>query len=173
MAKERKDLFNWKGAGVTLVGDPVKPGDQAPDATLTAQDLSDVALSKWADKIRVLNVVPSLDTAVCDQQTKRFNSEAITWGDKVVVLTISMDLPFAQKRWCGATGSDKVVTLSDYRLRDFGDKWGLYVKEKGLLARSVWVIDTKGIVNLAQITRDVGELPNFDAAIEAVRGLTR
>ena len=171
MATERNDIYAWKGNPVTLVGNPVNAGDKAPDATLTAGDLSDAKLGNWADRVRVLNVVPSLDTPICDVQTKKFNEEAGAWGDKAVVLTISMDLPFAQKRWCAATDSGNVVTLSDFRLRDFGEQYGVYVKDKGLLARSVFVIDQNGDVKHAEITKDIGVEPDYAAVVEAVKSL--
>jgi len=173
MPTERKDIYQWKGTFMTLVGNPIKVGDQAPEATLTANDLSDAKLGNWASKVRVISVVTSLDTGVCDTQTKKFNTEIGKFGDKAVLLTISMDLPFAQKRWCGAADAKNVVTLSDFRLREFGEKWGLYVKEKGLLARSVFVVDQKGIIKHAEITKDATIEPSYDAALETVRGLTK
>jgi thioredoxin-dependent peroxiredoxin len=170
---ERSNIFTWKDKPVTLVGTPVKVGDRAPDAVVTANDLTDVPLSKWKSRIRVISSVPSLDTPVCNIQTRHFNEAAAAWGDNVIVLTISMDLPFAQKRWCGAAGVDRVVTLSDYKLREFGNSWGLYVKEYGLLARAVHVVDRDGIVRYLEITKDVGLEPSYDAALKVVASLTQ
>lgn len=171
MATERSDITQFKGTPVTLVGDPVSEGDTAPNATLVGGDMADVNLEQWSNKVRVLNVVPSLDTPVCDAQTRRFNEEAAQWGDKAVVLTISMDLPFAQKRWCAATGSENVVALSDFRARDFGEKFGMYIKELGLLARGTFVVDAEGTIKHAAITPEIGEHPDYDAVTATVKTL--
>jgi thiol peroxidase len=170
---ERNDKFTWRKQPVTLVGNPVGVGDRAPDAMVTGADLTDTPLSKWKGKIRIISSVPSLDTPVCDVQTRRFNEAAALWGDKAVVLTVSMDLPFAQSRWCGVTGADNVVTLSDYKLREFGQNWGLYIKEKGLLARAVYVVDGDGIVRYGEITKDVGDHPSYEAALKVVESLVQ
>ncbi len=143
-----------KGNPVTLLGNDVAVGQSAPDCTLVANDLSEFKLSSLKGKKVILSVVPSLDTAVCDLQTKRFNKEATALGNDVVVLTISMDLPFAQKRWCGAAGVDRVRTLSDYRDAAFGKAYGVLIGSAPLLrllARSIFVVDVKGILRYYEI----------------------
>jgi thiol peroxidase len=117
----------------------------------------------------ILSTVPSLDTPVCDKETRQFNERASALGEGAVVLTVSMDLPFAQKRWCGAAGVDRVVTLSDSKLREVGSRYGLRIRENGLLARAVTVIDAKGIVRYQQIVPDVTLEPDYDAAIAAAK----
>jgi thiol peroxidase len=119
----------------------------------------------------VISAVPSLDTPVCDMETRRFNSEAAKLSDDIVILTISMDLPFAQKRWCGAAGVDKVVTLSDHREAEFGKAYGVLIKELRLLARAVFVIDAEGVVRYVQLVNEVAEEPDYDAVISAAKNL--
>ena len=148
---ERTGLVTLRGNPVTLVGNAVKVGDNAPDATLKGAGLKDVKLSEYKGKVVILSVVPSLDTPVCDLQSRRFNKEAGTLGDKAAVLTVSMDLPMAQARWCGAADAKNIVTLSDYKDRQFGQAWGLYMKENGLLARAVYVVDKAGIIRMKHI----------------------
>jgi len=158
-----------KGAPVTLVGNEVQVGQSAPDCTLTANDLSDFQLSSLKGKKVILSVVPSLDTAVCDLQTKRFNQEAANLGDDVTILTISMDLPFAQKRWCGATGSDQIVTLSDYQNAAFGQAYGILIEGLRLLARAVFIVDANGDLQYKQIVPEITEEPNYDEVLEAIK----
>src|ERR1700690_3808716 len=146
---ERIGAITMKGNPLTLTGHEIKVGDQAPDVTLVANDLSEVKLSSFEGKKIILSVVPSLDTPVCDLQTKRFNQEASMLKD-VVVLTVSKDLPFAQKRWCGAAGASSVKTLSDYR-GNFGETYGVLIKGLNLLARCIFVIDASGKVNYIQL----------------------
>ncbi|MBN1269648.1 MAG: thiol peroxidase [Kiritimatiellae bacterium] len=159
------------GTPHSLSGHPVKVGEKAPDAELTANDLSPVKLSSYRGRIRILSVVGSLDTSVCDTQTRRFNQEAARLGDDVVILTISMDLPFAQKRWCGAAGVDKVVTLSDHRTASFGQAYGVLVEDVRLLARAIFVIDAQDIVRHVQIVKELSHEPDYDAVLAAVRKL--
>src|SRR3989338_3105766 len=135
-----------KGNPVTLIGNEVKVGQTAPDFTAVATDLSPVGLNSFKGKKLVISAVPSLDTPVCDIETKRFNQEAATLGPDVQVLTISMDLPFAQKRWCAASNATNVKTLSDHREASFGKNYGVLIKEFGLLARSIFVLDKEGKV---------------------------
>lgn len=171
--KERKGVITLKGNPMTLVGPELKVGDAAPDVTLAANDLSPVALSSLRGKVVVLAAVPSLDTPVCDLETRRFNQEAGKLGDGVKVLTISMDLPFAQKRWCGAAGATNVVTLSDYRGAAFGTAYGVLIKEIHLLARSVFVLDREGKVRYVEIVKEVASEPNYAAVLEAVKKLAK
>lgn len=158
-----------KGNPVTLEGNDVAVGQSAPDVTLVANDLSEFKLSSLKGKKVILSVVPSLDTPVCDIQTKRFNQEAAGLGKDVVILTISMDLPFAQKRWCGAAGVSQVKTLSDYRDAAFGQAYGVLIKGLRLLARAVFVVDAKGDLRYKQIVPEITTEPNYAEVIEAVK----
>jgi thiol peroxidase len=156
---------------VTLVGSEINPGDPAPDVELLDNDLKPVKLSSYRGKVCILSAVGSLDTAVCDIETRRFNTEAAELGPDIAILTVSMDLPFAQKRWCGAAGVDKVVTLSDHRNADFGKAYGVLVKESRLLARAVFVVDRQGVVRYIQLVKEIGEEPDYGAVLEAARAL--
>lgn len=158
---------------VTLIGNEVKVGDQAPDFTVLANDLSPVTLKDSEGKIRLFSVVPSLDTGVCDQQTRKFNEAAAELGDNVIIYTVSMDLPFAQKRWCGAAGIENVVTVSDHRDASFGEAYGVHMKELRLLARSIFVVDENGKVTYVEYVPEGTTHPNYDAAIEAVKALSK
>lgn len=143
----------------------------APNFTVVARDLSSARLQDFVGKVLVVLSVPSLDTAVCDQETRRFNEEAARLGGRVGVITISMDLPFAQSRWCGAAGVDQVTLLSDYKDREFGVKYGVYIKELGLLSRAVFVIDPGGTLRYVEYVPEVGQHPNYDKALAAVQAL--
>jgi len=167
---ERTDVVTLRGKPVTLQGVAVDVGDAAPDAVLVGQDMKEQRLSDYRGKTVILSVVPSLDTGVCSTQTQRFNQEAANLKDDVVVLTMSMDLPFAQKRWCGAHNVDKVVTLSDYKHHDFGRAYGVRIKESGLLARSIYVIDPQGKVVYKQIVPELTTEPDYDAALLVASG---
>ncbi|PLT32279.1 thiol peroxidase [Bacillus sp. V5-8f] len=158
----------FKNNPVTLVGSEVKAGDQAPDFTVLANDLSEVKLSDSKGTVRIISVVPSIDTGVCDAQTRRFNEDA-SKIDNVQVLTISVDLPFAQKRWCAASGLDNVQVLSDHRDLSFGEAYGVVIKELRLLARSVFVIDSSDKVVYAEYVSEGTNHPNYEAAIEAAK----
>ena len=160
-----------KGNPLTLVGTDVEVGKSAPDATLIANDLSEFKLSTLKGKKVILSVVPSLDTPVCDTQTKRFNQEAAKLSADAKILTISMDLPFAQKRWCGAANATNVQTLSDYRNREFGQKYGVLIKELQILARSIFVVDANGVLRYKQIVPEVAQEPNYQEALDALKKL--
>lgn len=168
---ERTGIITFKGNPATLLGPGIKVGDKAPEFALVDNGMAIVNLAASSGKIRVVSAVPSLDTPVCDMETRRFNQEAALLPDNVVVLTVSLDLPFAQKRWCGAAGIDRVTTLSDYRDRSFGQAYGLIIKELMLLARAVLVIDGEGVVRYIQIVPEVTSEPDYAAVIEAVKGL--
>lgn len=168
---ERKGVVTMKGKEVTLVGNEVKVGDAAPDAELTANDLSAVKLSSFRGKVCIISSVPSLDTQVCDVMTRRFNKEAAGLGADVAVLTVSMDLPFAQKRWCGAAGVENVQTLSDYREGSFGQAYGVLIKELRLLARAVFVVDKEGVVRYTEIVKELTDEPDYDAVAAAKANL--
>jgi len=169
--EERKGLVTMKGKPVILVGQAVKVGQKAPDFEVTANDLSPVKLSSFAGKVCIIASVPSLDTAVCDLETRKFNEKASQLGSDVVVLTISMDLPFAQKRWCGAAGIKNVQTLSDHRDVSFGRAYGVLIKDLRLLARAVFVVDKKGVVRYLQIVPEIATEPDYDAVLKAVKEL--
>ncbi|MDO8302386.1 MAG: thiol peroxidase [Sedimentisphaerales bacterium] len=160
-----------KGNPVTLLGTEPQIGSSAPDAVLTANDLSAVKLSSYKGKKVILSVVPSLDTPVCDLQAKRFNLEAGKLGDDVAILVVSVDLPFAQKRWCGAAGADKVKTLSDYKNNNFGKAYGVLIEGVQILARSVFVVDANGVLRYKQIVPEVTTEPNYDEALKALKSL--
>ena len=163
----------FKNGPVTLIGNEVKVGDAAPDFTVLANDLSPVTLNDSEGKIRLFSVVPSLDTGVCDAQTRKFNEAAAELGDNVVIYTVSMDLPFAQKRWCGAAGIENVVTVSDHRAGSFGEAYGVLIEELRLLARAIFVVDANDKVTYVEYVSEATNHPNYEAAIEAVKALTK
>lgn len=168
IAPERTGVTTFQGRPVTLVGPQLAPGDPAPAFTVLANDFSPVTLDASRGTVRILSAVPSLDTPVCDQQTRRFN-EAAAGLDGVSVLTISCDLPFAQRRWCGASGLDGVQTASDHRELSFGQAYGVAVAELRLLARAVFVVDSADRIVHAQYVPEIGRHPDYDAALEAAR----
>lgn len=168
---EDKKVVTMKGNPLTLVGNPVKVGDKAPDFEVLTNDLSPVKFSSFAGKICLISSVPSLDTSVCDTQTRKFNEQAGTFGKDVVVLTISMDLPFAQKRWCGAAGVENVQVLSDHRKAEFGNAFGVLIEQLRLLARAVFIVDAKGIIRYIQIVDELTNEPDYQEAIEALKGI--
>ena len=169
--EERKGVLTANGEPLTLVGKELEVGGAAPDFTVLDNDLSPVNLSSFRGKVRIISAVTSLDTSVCDLETRRFNQEAGKLGTDIAILTISMDLPFAQKRWCGAAGVDKVITLSDHRDASFGKAYGVLIKELRLLARSVFVIDRDGIIRYIQIVKENSNEPDYEAALNAAREL--
>jgi len=168
---EKRGIITFKGNPMTLLGPQLKVGDAAPDFAVVDNGLAAVTLSAYAGKIKIISAVPSLDTPVCDTETRRFNQEAASLPGDAVVLTVSLDLPFAQKRWCGAAGIDKVVTLSDYRERSFGLGYGVLIKELLLLTRAVFVVDAANIIRYIQIVPEVTAEPDYAAAISAAKAL--
>lgn len=169
--EERKGVVTFKGTPMTLAGPEIKVGAKAPDFDVVGTDLSPVRLADSNGKVRLISVVTSLDTGICDAQTRKFNEEAAKLPGNVEILTISMDLPFAGKRWCGAAGIDKVKVLSDHRTRSFGTAYGTLMKELRLLSRAIFVIDAAGTVRHAEYVPEVATHPNYDAALAAVRRL--
>jgi thioredoxin-dependent peroxiredoxin len=165
---ERFGIITMKGKPLTLVGREVKAGDQAPDFEVLANDLSPFKLSSLQGKVVIISSVPSLGTPACDIETRRFNEEAAKLGPEVAVLTISMDLPFAQKRWCGAAGVERVTTYSDHREASFGLAYGVLIKELRLLARAVLVVDKAGVVRYLQVVKELANEPNYDEVIKVV-----
>jgi thioredoxin-dependent peroxiredoxin len=168
---ERTGVITMKGNPLTLVGNEVKVGQAAPDFVVLDNSLAPVKLSSFRGKTCVLVSVPSLDTPVCDTESRRFNEEAGRLGPDVVILIISMDLPFAQKRWCGAAGVSKVQTLSDHRDASFGNALGVLIKELRLLARAVFVVDKQGILRYAQLVKEVTKEPDYQDVLDALKKL--
>jgi thiol peroxidase len=166
---ERSGIITSRGNPLTLLGKEIKVGDQAPDFQVLDNDLKPVSLSTYSGKTILISSVTSLDTSVCDMETRRFNEEAGKLGDDVIILTISMDLPFAQKRWCGASGVDRVITLSDHREAEFGKNYGVLIKELRLLARAVFLLDKESVIRYVEIVPEVSSEPNYEAAIEAIK----
>ncbi|MGN7484851.1 thiol peroxidase [Priestia megaterium] len=158
----------FAGNPVTLLGNQPQVGENAPNFTVLSNDLSEVTLNDSKGYVRLISVVPSIDTGVCDAQTRRFNEEAAKL-DNVKVLTVSVDLPFAQSRWCGSNGIENVQTLSDHRDLSFGEAFGVAIKELRLLARSVFIVDSNGLVTYTEYVDEVTEHPNYEAAIEAAK----
>ena len=166
---ERTGIITLKGDPATLLGEGPSVGDSAPDFTVVARDMSEKKLSDYKGKTVILSVVPSLDTPTCDAQTRRFNQEAASLGDDVVVLTISMDLPPAMKRFCSTADIDNLEPLSDYKYHSFAEAFGLRIKEIGLLARALYVIDKDGKIVYEQIVPEIAEEPDYAPALEAAK----
>jgi thioredoxin-dependent peroxiredoxin len=165
---ERPGATTLKGNPLTLVGPELKPGDSAPEFTATDGALKPVTLADTGKSVRIISVVPSLDTPVCDAQTKRFNEEAAKLPG-VDIYTVSMDLPFAQKRWCGAFGVDNVKMLSDHKDGSFGSHYGTLIKELRIESRAIFVIDQKNTIKHAEYVKEVADFPNYETALAAAR----
>ena len=165
---ERPGATTLNGNPKTLIGPELKPGDAAPDFTVTDGALSPVSLKDTGSNVRIISVVPSLDTPVCDAQTKRFNEEAAKLPG-VDILTVSMDLPFAQKRWCGAFGVDKVKMLSDHKDGSFGSNYGTLIKELRIESRAIFVVDKHNTIKHAEYVKEVADHPNYETALAAAR----
>ena len=170
--QERTNVVRFQGQPLTLVGEEVKVGDRAPNFTVVDNALNPVNFTTFKGKVCVLVSVPSLDTSVCDLEARKFNEEAARLGDEVKVLVISMDLPFAQKRWCGAKNVNNVMTLSDYRDASFGMAFGVLIKELRLLARAIFVVDGNGVVQYCQIVPEMTHEPDYSGVLDAVRKQT-
>jgi len=168
---ERPGIVTMKGNPLTLSGTELRVGDQAPDFVALDNDLNPVGFDSFRGKVCIISSVPSLDTPVCDMETRRFNDEASRLGDEVVVITVSMDLPFAQKRWCGAAGVDRVQTLSDHREGSFGRAYGVLIKELRLLARAVFVVDQQGTIRYLELVKEIANEPNYESVLGAVKEL--
>lgn len=167
--RERNDVVTMHGNPLTLVGNDVKVGDTAPDFEVIDNDLAPVKFSSFSGKVCVLLSVPSLDTPVCEIETKKFNEEAARLGGDVQILTISMDLPFAQKRWCAAAEVTNVKTMSDHRDASFGTSYGVLIKELRLLARAVFVVDREGVVRYVEIVNEIADEPDYQAVLKAAK----
>ena len=169
MSEQRKGAITFKGNPMTLVGPELKVGDKAPDFKVLAGDLSAVTLASSKGKTRLISVVPSLDTPICEQQTKRFNEEASKFPDTVAVLTVSMDLPFAQKRFCATANATKVQTLSDHRDASFGKAYGVLIEELRLLTRAIFIVGADDKIQYVQYVKEVTEHPDYDKALGALK----
>ena len=171
--QERKGAATFKGNPLTLIGPELKKGDKAPNFQLLGGDLSAVTLETFKGKTKLISVVPSLDTPVCDAQTKRFNEEASKLPSDVAILTVSTDLPFAQTRWCGAAHVDKVKCLSDHREAAFGKAYGVLIKELRLLARSIFVIGPDDKIQYVEYVKEITQHPNYEKALNSLREKVR
>ena len=169
--QERDGLVTMKGNPITLIGTELQVGDRAPDFVTIDNDLNPVSFDSFRGKVCIISSVPSLDTPVCDMETRRFNDEAGRLGDDVEILTISMDLPFAQKRWCGAAGVEAVQTLSDHRDAAFGQAYGVLIKGLRLLARAVFVVDKEGTIRHMELVKEIASEPHYDSVLTAVKDL--
>lgn len=170
MATERFGLIKVGGKDATVIGDDINVGQTAPDYVVQATDWSTKrGLADTEGKVRIIAAVPSLDTEVCDRETRRFNQEAASLSKDIVILVISTDLPYAQKRWCGAAGVDQVMTLSDHMNADFGEKYGVLIKERRTLRRAVFVVNKKNKVTYAAYMPVLGDEPNYSEVLDAAK----
>ncbi len=168
---ERTGVVTAGGQPLTLLGEELKVGDRAPHFVAVDVDMQPFDLSELEGKVVIISAVTSLDTATCDVETRRFNTEAAKLGEDIVILTISMDLPFAQKRWCGAAGVDQVKVVSDYKTAEFGEKYGVLIKELHLLARTLFVVDRDGTIKYVQRVAENSDEPDYESALAAAREL--
>lgn len=165
---ERPGATTLRGNPLTVLGPALKPGEKAPDFKAVDDSLKDVNLAGTGSGVRIFSVVPSLDTPVCDAQTKRFNEEAGKLPD-VKIYTFSMDLPFAQKRWCGAYGVDHVKMVSDHRDGSFGQAYGTLIKDLRIMSRAIFVLDKNNVIRHAEYVKEVADHPDYEAALAAAR----
>lgn len=171
MSTERPNATTMKGNPLTLLGNELRAGDKAPAFEARTQDLKPYTLDDTKGKIRLLSAVPSLDTPVCDAETRRFNVEAAKLGDKVQIVTVSMDLPFAQKRWCAASGVANLTVVSDYFDRSFSLAYGTMIKELRLSSRAVFVVDSKDVIRYVEYVPEVANHPDYERALSAIKAL--
>ena len=167
------NTIKFKGNPLNLIGKQVKVGEIAPDVEVLSNDMSAVKMSAFRGRVCVICSVPSLDTPVCDTEVRKFNEHATSLGDDVVVLVISMDLPFAQQRWCGAAGIKNVQTFSDHRDATFGNAYGVLIEQLRLLARAVFIVDKEGIIRYVEIVDEMTNEPDYEAALEAIKEVTK
>lgn len=168
---ERDDAVTMKGNPITLVGPELKKGDPAPDFRCVETLGSEVGLESFGDDVKVFNVVVSVDTPVCDVQIRRFNEEAAALSDSVQIITVSVDLPFAQSRYCAAAGVERVRTASDYQHASFGEAYGVLIKENRLLARAIFVVGRDNVIEHVEYVGDIANEPDYDAALDAIRSM--
>lgn len=172
MAQEKTQV-TMKAKPLVLLGTAVDVGQKAPDFEVLNNELNPLTLSSFAGKTLIICSVPSLDTSVCDRETRKFNEKAAELGEEVAVLVISMDLPFAQKRWCGAAGIQNLQTASDHRNASFGKAYGVLIEELRLLARAVFIVDKQGILRYKQIVTEITNEPDYDDCLDAVKQLIK
>jgi len=166
---ERINAVTMNGKPLTLLGDELKLGDRAPGFDVVDNNMQHVTLRDFHEDVLIISTVPSLDTAVCDLETRRFNMEAEHLDKNIRILTVSMDLPFAQKRWCGAAGVERVTTLSDYQNTSFGMAYGVLIKELKLLARAVFVLDNARLIRHIQLVKEITQQPDYAAVLEEAK----
>ncbi|EJW17682.1 thiol peroxidase [Paenibacillus alvei] len=171
MSAERTGVATLKGNPITLIGPELKVGDKAPEFQLNKSLVDVVGLEQFAGKVKLISVIPSIDTGVCDAQTRRFNEEASKFGEQAAMITVSVDLPMAQARWCGAAGVDNVVMLSDYKDNNFGKSYGVLIKELHLDMRSIFVVDADNTIRYVEYVSEMTEHPNYEQALAAVKAL--
>jgi len=172
MSQERTGVAAFKGSPLTLIGPQLNVGDQAPDFKLNKSLGEIVSLEDFGGKVKLISVIPSIDTGVCEAQTRRFNEEATKLGDNVAILTVSADLPFAQARWCGAEGINDVILLSDYRDNNFGIAYGVFIKEFAIDMRSIFVLDQNNVIQYVEYVSEMSSHPDYEAALAAAKQLT-
>lgn len=169
---ERKGVITFRKREMTIIGDDLKIGDKAPEFEVLNQEWNIVqGLGSTAGKVRIIGALPSLETSVCDVETRRFNQEASNLSPDIAILMVSADLPYTQARWCGAAGIDRVSVLSDSLKKDFGSKYGVLMKEVGVLRRAIFVVDRHGTVQYAAYMPTIGEEPDYEAVLAAARKL--
>lgn len=174
MKNQRPGMFKFRGMDVTIIGEDLFPGDNAPEFVNHTVDWSLFhGLKDTKDKVRIIASVPSLETEVCDRETRRFNSEATDLDKDIIVLVVSMDLPYTQKRWCGGAGIDRVITLSDHMTGEFGRKYGCLIREVGVLRRAVFVIDSQNKITYAEYMSAMGDEPSYNVVLEAAKAALR
>jgi thiol peroxidase len=167
---ERGGVFVFKGKDVTIIGEDIKVGDRAADFSALTRDWSWMpALASTNGKVRIIGSLPSLSTSVCDRETKRFNAEAASLSDDIAILMVSMDLPFTHDHWCAAAGVEQVITLSDHKNADFGEKYGVLLKELNIFRRAVFVIDRSGKVVYVEYLPVLGDEPDYESVLEVAR----
>ncbi len=168
---DRAGIITLQGTPLTLTGNEINVGDTAPDFTVLDAEMNEVSLPAYQGKTVLISAVPSLDTPTCHSETLHFNKEAGHLADDSVILTISMDLPFAQNRWCQVNSADNIYTLSDYRNAAFGEAYGVLIKELRLLARALFIIDKKGIIRYIQIVKEIADEPDYSEVLQALKNI--
>ena len=170
MSSERSGIIKFKGQPATVIGPDIKVGDPAPEFSVQNLDWAPFkGLAGTTGKVRIITALPSLDTEVCDRETRHFNQEAAALGKDIVILAISTDLPYAQKRWCGAAGVDQVTLLSDHMTGDFGTKYGCLIKESRVLRRAVFVVDRSDRITYAAYMPALGDEPNYQEVLTSAK----
>lgn len=170
MIIERNGLLKIGGQEVAIIGEDVRQGDPAPEFTVHTVDWRDFhGLADTSGKVRIIAALPSLHTSVCDRETRRFNQEAAGLGSDVVILTVSMDLPYAIKDWCAATGVDQVITLSDHYTAEFGERYGVLIKERRILRRGIFIVDRENVIRYAAYMSALGNEPEYVEVLAAAR----